>query len=126
MQIANAFASDVSIVLYEANASCVDDTREWWSANSRCTVTVLPYCLWSTDGEVDFRLNRRPATSSVYPLNPRFARYSHPLENGGYQPLGEATETVEVQRVRTYSLDTLVASGEVPPPGFPGDGHAGQ
>ncbi len=115
-----AFPDDVLVVLYEADESCIEATRQWWRANSKCSPTIHPYCLWADDGEIEFFVNRRGATSSVYPLNERFSGHYRPARQGRDYVLGSAAATVETRRLPTRSLDSLVESGEVAAPDFLG------
>lgn len=115
LPVVQAFAEDVDNVLFEADEDCVAAVEEWWQANGECATTVLAHGLWSEDGEVDFHVNRRPHTSSVYPLNDRFRGYYFASRRNDLV-LGEMAETVETRRLRVRSLDSLVAAGEAPCP----------
>ena len=115
MPIVQAFAEDVDNVLFEADEDCVASIEKWWNANGRCSTSVLPHCLWREDGQIDFRVNLRGTTSSVFPLNERFRGHYYPSRRNDYV-LGEAAATVETRRLNVRSLDSLVASGEAPCP----------
>ena len=115
--ITPAFAPEIVNVRYDADVDCVAQTQNWWDANSECETVVHPYCLLDRDGETDFFVNYDPYTSSVFPFNQRFADRYLPFSGRDYR-LGEAARPMEKRRIATRSLDSLVASREVPAPDF--------
>ncbi|NQW23753.1 MAG: FkbM family methyltransferase [SAR202 cluster bacterium] len=118
-----AFEKDIINVLYEADESCISQMVENWNSRPSETV-VLPYCLSASDGVGKFHLNYDPYTSSIYPLNPRYAQfyYTYPARNSrpGYDYVfGDTVRTMEEVQLATTTLDAVVLErGKVPGPDF--------
>jgi FkbM family methyltransferase len=106
-------------VLYDADAECVPQIAERWAAQPSMT-RVLPYCLGASESVREFHINYDPYTSSLFPLNPRFAGYYYVQESGGYDyVLGDTLRTVQTVRVPTVTLDQVVLDRrDVPAPDF--------
>jgi len=113
-----AFESDIINVMYEADESCLPQIMERWKTQPSRTV-VLPYCLSARDGVCKFHLNYDPYTSSIYPLNPRYAQAYFPRPGGFDYVLGDVLRTMKEVELPTTTLDAVVLDrGEVPGPDF--------
>lgn len=117
--ILDAFEKDIVNVLYEADESCVLQVAENWSKQS-CLTKVLPYCLSEKNGTTSFNINYDPYTSSIYPMNPRYASfyYKYPGSNFDYV-IGDTFRTIKNVQIPTITLDTVVIQKEeVPSPDY--------
>jgi len=122
-----AFERDYINVMYDADQSCVPEMQEYSESQPSKTV-VLPYCISAADGECTFHLNYDPFCSSIYPLNPRYARFysPYPAVWGGFPPrasprndyvLGDVLRTMKEVQIPTTTLDAVVLDrDEVPAP----------
>lgn len=116
LAIPAAFAADVSLVLFEADESCVA-LSETMGKRTYADTTSLPYFIGRRDGEVRFLVNYDPFTSSSYRLNPSFADY-YALTSGVDYVFGETIAPVREVAVAARSLDSLCTGAEadmVPP-----------
>jgi FkbM family methyltransferase len=118
-----AFERDIINVMYDADESCLAQVMDNWKAQLSKTI-VLPYCLSGNDGVCKFHINYDPYSSSIYPLNPRYAGfYTPPPEQSTRQGfdhvLGDAFRTVREVQLPITTLDAVVLDkGEVPGPDF--------
>lgn len=118
-----AFERDIINVMYDADESCLAQVHEYWKTQPSQTV-VLPYCLSARDGVCKFHINYDPYTSSIYPLNPRYAQFycTYPVQNlrQGYDyVLGDTFRTVREAQFSMTTLDAVVLDrSEVPSPDF--------
>lgn len=117
-----AFEADVINVMYDADESCVPQIVERWKTQPSKTI-VLPHCLSACNGSCKFHVNYDPFTSSIYLLNPRYARfyYPYPVQNtrGFDYVLGDTFRAMKEIQVLATTLDTVVLDrNEVPGPDF--------
>ena len=118
-----AFERDIINVMYDADESCLAQVMDNWKAQPSKTI-VLPYCLSGNDGVCKFHINYDPYSSSIYPLNPRYAGFYTPppeksMRQGFDHVLGDAFRTVREVQLPTTTLDAVVLDkGEVPGPDF--------
>lgn len=112
-----AFEEDYINVLYDADESCLKEMVEISDSQPSETI-VLPYCISGREGTSKFHLNYDPFTSSIYPLNPRYAQFYGPSYGHDYV-LGDTLRTMKEVELPITTLDTLVLDrGEVPAPDF--------
>ncbi|MBM3567516.1 MAG: FkbM family methyltransferase [Alphaproteobacteria bacterium] len=112
------FERDFVSVFHDADPDCLPQIRD----NNRgleSTLHVLPYCLWSRPGRVDFHIARDPYASSILPFDPAAAgRFVHFAWDHDYA-FAETMPAAETRAVEALTLDQALArSAEVPPPDF--------
>lgn len=114
----SAFESAVTNVIYDADESCLTQITEVWRVHPSKTI-VLPYCLAAKDGVCKFYINYDPCTSSVYPLNPKYAQFYY-RDSARYDyVLGDTLRAMEEVQLQTTTLDAVVLDrGEVHGPDF--------
>ena len=122
-----AFEKDIVSVLYDADESCAPQMVENRKTLASETV-VLPYCLSASDGPSTFHLNYDPYSSSIYPMNPKYAQfyYAYPARNSrpGYDYVfGDTVRTMEEVQLATTTLDTVVLERVEVPGEFPVRDH---
>lgn len=109
--------------MYDADESCLPQVTEKWKTQPSKAI-VLPYCLSARDGVCKFNINYDPFTSSIYPLNPRYAQfyYTYPVQNPrrAYDyVLGDTVRTMKEVKLPTTTLDAVVLErNEAPGPDF--------
>lgn len=112
-----AFDEDYINVMYDADTNCLEDMVEYSKAQPSQTM-VLPYCISGHEGSSKFHLNYDPFTSSIYPLNPRYAEFYGPSHEYDYV-LGDTLRTMKEVQLPTTTLDSLALDlREVPAPDF--------
>ena len=112
------FKDDLTIVLYEADGDALErienHSNEHYGKHH-----VLPYCLDSTISNKILNINRDPYTSSLLKQNTKFKDYYY-FQDGArhnYDYLwGDATETIIESKVNTTTLDTILATENIPSP----------
>ena len=114
-----AFERDIINVMYDADERCLAQVMEIWKTQPSKTI-VLPYCLSARDGVSKFHINYDPYTSSIYPLNPRYAQFYYTYPGQGYDyVLGDTFRTVREVQLPTTTLDAVVLDrSEAPGPDF--------
>lgn len=118
-----SFEKDLFTVMYDADESCLPQMLAH-SNQLPSQRVVLPYCISAGEGECTFHLNYDPYTSSIYPMNPRYAEFYFPYpvrdpQLGYDYVLRDTVLTMEEVQLSTISLDAVVLDrGEVPGPDF--------
>lgn len=118
-----AFERDIINVMYDADESCLPQVTESWKTQPSKAI-VLPYCLSAREGVCKFHINYDPFTSSIYPLNPRYAQfyYTYPVPNPRRRydyVLGDTVRTMKEVQLPTTALDAVVLErNEAPGPDF--------
>jgi len=116
--IPEKFETDIINVLYEADASCIEQIKTRWSQH-RAQTEVYPYCLSDKVGHCEFHLNYDPYTSSIYSFNEKFKDYYYPYPGLGMDyVLGDSCQAVQTLTLDTTTLDTIIAEGKVVAPNF--------
>ena len=112
------FKDDFTIILYEPDEDALERIEKH-SNDYYGKHYVFPYCLDSTTSHKTLNINRDPYTSSLLKQNPKFKDYYY-FQNGdrhNYDYLwGEATETIIESKVKTTTLDTILANENIPAP----------
>ncbi|GEM_PF-3313267 len=116
-----AFERDFINVMYDADENCLPDMQEYAKSQLSKTI-VLPYCVSAGEGDCTFHVNYDPFTSSILPLNSRYAQFYSPYPcvaswaRNDYV-VGDAFRTMEEVSLPTTSLDAVVLDrSEVPAP----------
>ena len=116
--IPEKFETDIINVLYEADASCIEQIKTYWS-HFQAQTEVYPYCLSDKVGHCEFHLNYDPYTSSIYSFNEKFNDYYYPYPGSGMDYVwGDSCQAVQTLTLDTTTLDTIIAEGKIVAPDF--------
>jgi FkbM family methyltransferase len=109
--IVPVFARDIINVLFDADIDSVEQTTELWSQHSECETKVFPYCISADERCETLNINFDAYTSSIFSFNPEYAAF-YTLSNADRVDyvLGESCRTMEKRKVKSTSLDALLAS----------------
>ncbi|MFZ5805705.1 MAG: FkbM family methyltransferase [Verrucomicrobiota bacterium] len=113
------FSQDIINVLYEADASCVDQIKNFWSERYLETI-VLPYCIGEKHEKRPFYIYFNPYESSLLKPNPAYKDFYLPMPESGPVDhlMSENSKVVEEVEVEVFPLDEVIQKDKIPPPNF--------
>jgi FkbM family methyltransferase len=113
------FSQDIIQVLYEADASCVKQIKDYWNERNQETI-VLPYCIGARREKKPFHILFNHYESSLLKPNPAYNEFYLPYpESGEVDHLtSENTKIVEEIEVEVTPLDEVISRGNIPSPNF--------
>lgn len=102
------FQEDCSWTFYDADESCLDQIK---ASEREAETKVLPYCLFSGEVEVDFKINADPSTNSIFDFNEKFSELyldnNYPLYGPMDYRLQDTVQKVKEVKMKCTSLDLL-------------------
>lgn len=117
--ILDQFEQDFVSVLYDADASCLDEA-EAKNKELKSQLFVLPYCVAKNCGPVEFNLNTDPFTSSLLEKNPAYDHYCLDSADSRGEVIdyrfGETLKTVRKIPLEAVSLDHLFFEKKISAP----------
>lgn len=113
ISIPSSLKAEMAQVLYEADVSATQHAIE----NSKDGVIVMPLCIADKRRHLSFNLNYCPYTSSIFPLNQKYAD-AHHLQDGADFIYEEVMKPHDIKNIESHALDDLVAEGTTPPVDF--------
>lgn len=98
--------SSIASTMYEADESCISEIESEQLSHGYGKVNVLSACLAGSVGTRNFNLNYDGYTSSLLPLNEKYANFYQQLEQSDYN-YDYVMSTLKQLSIQTVTLDSL-------------------